>query len=374
MLTLESSAWDPKWTPAARQTLLKNGYEPTPLIGKRPILDQWQNFQPTAEDIPTWEKTHPSAGNTGLLTTLTPAVDIDVLDEEVANIIHTWVRKLIPVTALELLRIGQPPKRAILFRCDTPFSKISTGRWTDETGQKHQLEILCKGQQLAVYGIHPDTNLPFTWPSARLGQTPREALPLLTSEVAQSLVKRAKALFEERGWRPPKEEKPKEKHSRAIFNRSDSEAHKIATALADRIESLCRELLPNGKIDGKNWAVGSINGEAGQSLKVTLVGENRGLWLDFADEGYRGDALDLVEAVKNLKTVNAMDWARSWLGWPQWEPPRETKKTSNGTPHQDNISGDHNWEDPDWSILDDRRGSLPDLPPRHAEWADSYLG
>jgi hypothetical protein len=74
--------------------------------------------------------------------------------------------------------------------------------------------------------------------------------------------------------------------------------------------------LPGGKVDGKNWAVGSVNGEPGQSLKVCLVGENRGLWLDFADEGWRGDALDLVEAVMNCSTIDAMDWARSWLGWP----------------------------------------------------------
>src|SRR5262249_42321692 len=178
--------------------------------------------------------------------------------------------------------------------------------------------------QLATYGIHPDTCQPYTWPSARPGRTPRTALPLLTQEAAQALVNRAKALFQERGWRPKREERnepPRPKN----FNRSDSEAHKIATALADRIEALCRELLPKGQIDGKNWAVGDINGTPGQSLKVCLVGENRGLWVDFADEGWRGDALDLVEAVKSLKTIEAMDWSRSWLGWPQREIPREKK-------------------------------------------------
>src|SRR5262249_34884348 len=169
--------------------------------------------------------------------------------------------------------------------------------------------------QLATYGIHPDTCQPYTWPSARPGRTPRTALPLLTQEAAQALVNRAKALFQERGWRPKREERnepPRPKN----FNRSDSEAHKIATALADRIESLCRELLPKGHIDGRNWAVGDINGAPGQSLKICLFGENRGLWLDFADEGWKGDALGLVEAVKSQTPVDAMDWARSWLGWP----------------------------------------------------------
>ena len=307
--------WDPKWTPAARQALLKNGYEPTPLVGKRPVLDQWQNPRTTAEDVITWERTLPHAGNTGVLTRRCPGVDVDVLDQEVADTIHRWVQELIPPDCPELLRFGRFPKRAILFRCDAPFPKVSTGKWIDEKGIEHQLEVLCDGQQLAVYGEHPDTHQPYTWPGARPGRTPRTSLPQLTSEAARALVNRAKALFQERGWRQKREERKEPPRSKN-FDRSDSEAHKIAIALADRIESLCRELLPKGQIDGKNWAVGNINGEPGQSLKICLLGENRGLWLDFADEGWKGDALDLVEAVKNLKPVDAMDWARSWLGWP----------------------------------------------------------
>ncbi len=88
---------------------------------------------------------------------------------------------------------------------------------------------------------------------------------------------------------------------------------------------MCRELLPNGQIDGRNWAVGDINGAPGQSLKICLVGENRGLWLDFADEGWRGDALDLVEAVKGLRTTEALDWSCHWLGW-EW--PSKNKNSS----------------------------------------------
>src|SRR5262249_14502762 len=326
----EPRGWNPKWAPEARQALLKNGYEPTPLVGKRPVLDQWQNSRPTAEDIAEWDVTHPNATNTGILTRLVPASDDDVIDQEVAGINHGWVKELVPPGCPELLRIGQFPKRAILFRCDAPFAKVSTGKWLDKNNVEHQLEILCDGQQLAVYGEHPGTHQPYTWPNAQPARTPRNLLPLLTPEAAQSLVNRAKALFQERGWRPKREERPKEPPKTSIFQQSGSEAHKIATALADRIESLCRELLPSGKIEGKNWTVGSVNGEPGRSLRVCLIGEKRGLWLDFADEGWRGDALDLVEAVKNCSTIDAMEWARSWLGWPAREKTKKTKKTGNG--------------------------------------------
>jgi hypothetical protein len=157
-MTAHQYAWKTKWAPAARRALLQNGYEPIPLVGKRPVLDAWQNSRPTAEDIVTWQQTYPNATNTGVLTRLAPAVDDDVLDQEVADIIHTWVRELIPPGCPELLRFGRAPKRAILFRCDAPFPKVSTGKWVDQKGLEHQLEILCDGQQIAVYGEHPDTH------------------------------------------------------------------------------------------------------------------------------------------------------------------------------------------------------------------------
>ena len=77
--------------------------------------------------------------------------------------------------------------------------------------------------------------------------------------------------------------------------------------------------------------------------------------MDFADEGFRGDALDLVEAVKNLKTVDAMEWSCRWLGleWPEKKQQKSQEKK---------VEPNHDWEDPDWSILADRRGTLPEFP------------
>ena len=204
-----TAQWDPKWTGPARQALLKNGYEPIPLNGKIPVLEAWQHSRPAPEDIVAWETSLPNATDTEILTHHTPAVDNDVLDQEVADIIHDMVKELIPPDCPELLRYGQFPKRAILFRCNTPFSKVSTGKWIAENGVEHQLEVLCDGQQLACFGTHPDTQHAYRWPGATPGKTPRDRLPLLTAEAAQALIERARELFQERGWRPKREEKPK---------------------------------------------------------------------------------------------------------------------------------------------------------------------
>lgn len=92
----------------------------------------------------------------------------------------------------------------------------------------------------------------------------------------------------------------------------------IIQLLRERIEDLCRQLLPGGKRDGHRWSCGSIQGEAGKSMQVELRGPKTGMWNDFAaDEG--GDVLKLIQLTQSLPDYRAvMDWARSWLGLPAY--------------------------------------------------------
>ena len=88
----------------------------------------------------------------------------------------------------------------------------------------------------------------------------------------------------------------------------------ISHRLADQAEILCRELLPNGRKDGLEWRVGSVNGEAGNSLGVRLVGDKAGIWGDFNGGEHKGDMLDLIQAVKGLDKGEAVHWAKARLG------------------------------------------------------------
>jgi hypothetical protein len=98
------------------------------------------------------------------------------------------------------------------------------------------------------------------------------------------------------------------------------EAGELARHLGERIDALVRDLLPRGRRNGIWWRVGSLAGEEGQSLAVTLSGHRRGRWTDWeADQG--GDALDLVAQIEcNGDKIAAMDWARDWLGLPAFDP------------------------------------------------------
>lgn len=87
----------------------------------------------------------------------------------------------------------------------------------------------------------------------------------------------------------------------------------IAHRLAQDAEGFCRWLLPNGRREGAEWRVGSVEGEPGKSLGVHLTGEKAGVWADF-NGGRSGDLLDLLAAVRGLTLAEAIREAKGYLG------------------------------------------------------------
>lgn len=96
----------------------------------------------------------------------------------------------------------------------------------------------------------------------------------------------------------------------------------IKRALESRAREVAERLLPNGRLEGREWCAGSVQGEPGHSLKVCVSGAKAGVWSDFAaggDEG--GDLIDLWAAVKGQQLPEALAEIRAWLGMeaPQFE-------------------------------------------------------
>lgn len=91
---------------------------------------------------------------------------------------------------------------------------------------------------------------------------------------------------------------------------------RIVSMLTDRIEELCRELLPGGHREGHEWREASTRkGGLGDSLSVHLAsGPRRGIWARHGS-GDAGDALDLVAFVHcGGDKKAAIIWAKKWLG------------------------------------------------------------
>jgi RecA-family ATPase len=183
---------------AARKRLLLAGYLPIPTKGKKPPMPRWTEIVATDIAIESWDKLFPDALNTGLLTKTTPAVDVDVYDAEVAAEIEAALWDMIGQRGM--VRFGQPPKRAILFRTEAPFAKVSTPVFTSPSQQQHRVEVLCDGQQLVVLGTHPGTGKPYSWHGGQPGDVARADLPEMTPAMAAAFIAKAAEIMRARGW------------------------------------------------------------------------------------------------------------------------------------------------------------------------------
>jgi hypothetical protein len=183
-----------------RLRLRANGYAPTPCVGKRPVLKDWQKrVDPTEHEINGWSITSPAGTNTGLLTRSTPAFDIDILNEDAAQAVEDLTREWFADDGQILVRIGNPPKRCIPFRTDDPFKKIAV---TFVEGGK--LEMLGDGQQFVAFGIHPDTQRPYDWGDKSPLDVKRSELPYIHHWEARELVQAAaKLLIDNFGYQIP---------------------------------------------------------------------------------------------------------------------------------------------------------------------------
>lgn len=188
-------------------TLWENGFTVVPIIppdsprpkaGKRPALKDWQNIENSRGQINSFVKKYASSG-IGILTTNTPAVDIDVYDKDGVKHMMAVVEKKIGSGPV---RVGRLPKKLVLCHTDEPFKKVKSATWEDDFGQRHAVEILGDGQQFVAFGIHPDTRKEYTWIT---DDTPVNCaaamdLPEITLEIARDIADAFDAYAEKQGW------------------------------------------------------------------------------------------------------------------------------------------------------------------------------
>ena len=99
-------------------------------------------------------------------------------------------------------------------------------------------------------------------------------------------------------------------------------AARVAAALAERAEEVCRRYLPHGRRSGRYWVAGDIRGARGRSLFVRLAPPGTpGKWTDAA-EGTHGDLLDLVRIASGAGSLRAaLAEARAFLAMPPSSSP-----------------------------------------------------
>jgi hypothetical protein len=191
-----------------RHALKAAGFLPLPCEGKATYVSGWTTkTDVSAAEIDLWERLYPSARNTGVLTRMTPTLDIDIRNPEAAEAIEAIARERFEERGYILVRIGQPPKRAIPFRTDAPFKKITRNLTALSGSVGEKIELMGDGQQIVVAGIHPETKKPYRWHGGEPGRIKWEDLPYITATEASSLVEDAvKLLVTDFGYTatPPK--------------------------------------------------------------------------------------------------------------------------------------------------------------------------
>ncbi|MCA3324847.1 MAG: bifunctional DNA primase/polymerase [Roseomonas sp.] len=181
-------------------------------------------------------------------------IDIDVPDASVAVALTDLAKRMLGETPC--LRIGQSPKRLLVYRADTVFR----GR------KRHPLEVLARGQQFVAYAIHPVTGQAYAWPEEGLTDTPLADLPEIAEAACDAFLDAAwdmvpaalrKTTLNMDGpsdtWRGPSDP------------RGTPEA--VAAALA---------YLPNDDLPGNEWIT------IGAAIKAAIGEEGRQLWIDWS--------------------------------------------------------------------------------------------
>ena len=180
---------------ACRIDLLRAGYSPLPVQGKRPVIDKWQlRHAANAGEVEHWDTKYPNATNTGALTRLMPTIDIDITLAPAADAIKELAREMSGGSGEFLVRIGNAPKCAIPLRTHAPFKKIAVALIGPD-GSAQKIEVLGDGQHVVLFGTHPDTGEPYRWRGGEPGKVKLEDLPCIDEERAREFVKRAAVIL-----------------------------------------------------------------------------------------------------------------------------------------------------------------------------------
>lgn len=161
------------------EPLLGNGYHPIPVVArdKRPAIANWTEPM-SAEATLKLAANGKADCSCGLLVGLelgdgteVRGLDVDAYDEALSRRLHATVPHL------DVVRVGQRPKWLALCRVVVGTPELVSAKWGRE---KHHVQLLGRGRQCVLFGVHPSTGRPYQWPLRSPLEVPTLKLPLLT--------------------------------------------------------------------------------------------------------------------------------------------------------------------------------------------------
>lgn len=257
-------------------TLVSNGFNIIPIIPNKKVPGRHTNGEWQA--MPEWSKhcdrtTKPFELDIwqrwpgcaiGLACGNVVGIDIDVMDSTVAHDLERFARDTLGETTAR--RVGKAPKRTLYYRAATPFQ-----------GRKlHPLEVLARGNQSVIYGIHPDTGNPYEWTDETLLELDISSLPEITEQQALTWL-------EEAYRRLPDEFKPATLSSLSSGEVSAWHGPSDPVGTLEAITSAL-SFVPNDELDGTSWI------KVCHAIKAALGAQGRDLWLDWSKSSSKSGA------------------------------------------------------------------------------------
>jgi hypothetical protein len=172
----------------ARQ-LLAVGHSVVPVMpgDKSPLVRGWEYFAlspPTPALLERWIEQYPHCG-WGVPCGRVIAIDLDEDHPRRAERLKQLVTHPKALGPTRVQRIGRPNRVVLIYRTlDQVVSRSIK-----------PFEVLAAGRQFVVYGVHPITNRPYTWPDLELTDVRLEYLPLITQAKVSALLDRIRRIY-----------------------------------------------------------------------------------------------------------------------------------------------------------------------------------
>ena len=306
-------------------TLHDNGYTPIPIkpSSKQPMISNWTELKNEFETINKLSKQYSNAG-VGILLNELIVFDIDVLDADLCLKVKSIITSHLGET---IERIGKFPKRALFYKREgDEFKKQTSKAYTFSNG-KAQLEVLAKGNQCIVYGVHPDTRKPYHWVGKSVVDVPLESLPTVSLKTVKSIISEVDILLSSQPNLKPQTKPISQKVLTSYKNEPISQDGKMIISAIRYIDpedydtwinvgfALKRHSISNGFNTFNNWSQYKLDG----SLCPNYKGEDytRNKWNTFNPEiinkrtifelanqnGWRGNGIFEIESNTNTSVA-----------------------------------------------------------------------
>jgi len=235
-------------------TLVELGYDVTPVVGKRPILEGWAQRPDTALEFDKHADKSIGillGGKRNLV-----AIDVDVTNPFASIAIEKLIKEELGYAPR---RVGKAPKFLMVFRNNEPTRKIKTAIYEID-GDDCAVEVLAEGQQFVASGIHPDTGKRYEWPDDSIMDMAIDDLPEITTEQISVFLRQAETVLSQYGSQKTASRDPKPKTASLNLTEKEASLGEVTAAL---------DALSNNDLHYDEWVeiAHAVKGAAGDGGK-----------------------------------------------------------------------------------------------------------